>query len=90
MNPYEEFKMQTDLSDLRVENKELKAEVEKLKSLLKLAVDDIKVLLSSDRCDNCEKACAESDCNCSTIGECRFICKWRYANEAEKVLKEGD
>ena len=89
MNPYEEFKMQTELSDLKEENAEIKTEVEKLKSLLKLAVDDIKVLLSSDRCDNCEKACAESDCNCSTIGECRRICKWRYADKVEKVLKNG-
>ena len=89
MNLYEEFKMQTELSDLKEENKELKTEVEKLKSLLKLAVDDIKVLLSSDRCDNCEKACAESDCNCSTIGECRRICKWRYADKVETILKGG-
>lgn len=89
MNLYEEFKMQTELSELREENAELKTEVEKLKSLLKLAVYDIKVLLSSDRCDNCEKACAESDCDCSTIEECRRICKWRYDDEVEKVLKNG-
>lgn len=86
MNPYEEFKMQTELSDLREENAELKADVEKLKSLLKLAVYDIKVLLSSDRCDNCEKVCVESDCNCSTIGECRLICDWRYVDEAERMF----
>ncbi len=65
--------------------KKIEQQNARLKELLKAAPGDIHTLLMSD---NCEKVCRESDCHCTTVEQCRNICKWRYADEVEEVLKD--
>lgn len=57
----------------------------RLKELLKAASEDIRTWLVSD---DCEKVCRESACHCTTVKQCKNICKWRYADEVEEVLKD--
>ena len=63
--------------------KKIEQQNARLKELLKAAPGDIHTLLMSD---NCEKVCRESGCHCTTVEQCRNICKWRYADEVEEVL----
>lgn len=65
--------------------KKIEQQNARLKELLKAAPGDIHTLLMSD---NCEKVCRESGCHCTTVEQCRNICKWRYADEVEEVLKD--
>lgn len=65
--------------------KKIEQQNKRLKELLKAAPGDIHTLLMSD---NCEKVCRESGCHCTTVEQCRNICKWRYADEVEEVLKK--
>lgn len=57
------------------------------KRLLKLAVEDIKDMLPhTDSCDDCALNKDDAhDCSNSTLN-CDVKCKWRYADEALKLL----
>ncbi len=57
----------------------------RLKELLKAASEDIRTWLVSD---DCEKVCREAVCHCTTVEQCRNICKWRYADKIEEILKD--
>lgn len=72
---------------MRIENAELKR-------LLKLAVNDIQTLLLGV-CDNCFLVCdnySEWKCECEGISaeECRTNCKWRYADEVNKLFNKSN
>lgn len=60
-------------------------ELKEAKRLLRLAVDEFKKLEDDRECRFnflCEK--------CPLYNEGENYCKWRYADEAEKLLKGGD
>ena len=66
---------------------QLEEQLEKAKRLLKLAVED----LATMPCNN--DAYRPDSCNiCGKQGDCFYSdsFKWRYADEAEKLLEEGE
>lgn len=81
----DEMHTSDEVKKLRIENAELKR-------LLKLAVNDIQTLLLGV-CDNCFLVCdnySEWKCECKGISaeECRTNCKWRYADEVNKLFNK--
>ncbi len=61
--------------------KEYADKFDEAKRLLELAVDDMKEI------DFCSQVCCRDSLACRTADFCDF--KWRYADEAEKLLKEN-
>lgn len=83
-NPDDDEIWNADIEAIDVALKQMQENAE-LKRLLKLAVEDIKTMLT---CECVSKICAEQACSCTTIGQCRSICKWKHADEAMKLIGE--
>ena len=62
--------------DLQLAYNEQMIELREAKRLLKLAVEDIYEAMNFDNCEVC----------CQVYGECNQDCKWRYADEAKRLL----
>lgn len=56
---------------------ELAGENRELKKLLKLAINDLDYAMNVGKCAVCSNSCCEAN----------SICKWKYKEEAEKLLK---
>lgn len=69
--------------DLQLAYNEQMIELRETKRLLKLAVEDISGM--DNHIYSCDRLCDD----CPLSGERDHCLKWRYADEAEKLLKEG-
>lgn len=61
------------------EYQELASENRELKKILKVAINDLDYAMNVGKCAVCSNSCCEAN----------SICKWKYKEEAEKLL-EGD
>lgn len=68
---------------------QLEEQLDKAKELLRLAVSDINYTLTNvDECTKCLYCNAETG-DCSSAERCYDVCKWKYADEALKLLERG-
>lgn len=68
---------------------QLEEQLDKAKELLRLAVSDINYTLTNvDECTKCLYCDAETG-DCSSAERCYDVCKWKYADEALKLLERG-
>lgn len=68
---------------------ELSEKYDKAKELLRLAVSDINYTLTNvDECTKCLYCDTETG-DCSSAERCYDVCKWKYTDEALKLLEKG-
>lgn len=96
LRAFEHSKEEAENDEIHTSDKVKKLRIEnaELKRLLKLAVNDIQTLLLGV-CDNCFLVCdnySEWKCECEGISaeECRTNCKWRYADEVNKLFNKSN
>lgn len=88
--PFEKYKIECQERAAKYNQfAEWLTELKEAKRLLKAAVEDIKDMLPhTDSCDDCALNKDDAhDCSNSTLN-CDVKCKWRYADEAEKLLNK--